>query len=110
LLYGIVLGLVAFPVSAAVYTTTGTITVLRAVSDQANGNAPSVREVMGIQISPIPAAGCIWLWLQPTSKNTMATLLAAKSTGATVSVVYESTATPPWGDPNACGLLSIDFL
>ena len=78
-------------------TATGTVINL-VVDSTAAGSAP---EVISFQVTNMPNTGCpsgSWFFFTPTDvtdaqtrKNMLATLFAAKLTGATINVVYSST-------------------
>lgn len=99
----IVSGLVALTVFGISMTAqafpTASGTVINLVLDStAGGQAP---EVVSFQVTNMPNTGCpngAWFFFAPTSvtdaqtrKDMLATLLAAKLTGATVNIVYSST-------------------
>lgn len=64
----------------------------------------SARDVSAFQLSPAMGNGCVWVWVDATDKNTLAVVLAAKTTGATVSINFDNAVPSPWGDTSMCAL------
>lgn len=92
---------------AAQTTTTGTIGLLRDETLlQPDGR---IQEVMIFKLSVPYSNGCIWAWLSSTDKGADATALAAKISGASVTITYDNTIVSPWGDTGICGAVAIDL-
>ena len=99
----IVSGLIALTVSgisttAQAYSTASGTVINLVLDSTAAGQSP---EEVSFQITNMPNTGCpapSWFFFTPTSvtdaqtrKDMLATLLAAKLTGATVNIVYSNT-------------------
>lgn len=85
----------------------GTITQLRVHSNK-NSQA-SARGTMLLQLSTPATSGCVWLFIEPDDKNTLATALSAKLADQTVTIYYDNALLPTWGDPATCAVTAIDF-
>ncbi len=91
----------------AVVAATGTISSLKNLSLlQPDGR---LQGVVVLQLSVPLANGCNWAWISPTDKGTAATALAAKLSGGSVTVWYDSTIVSPWGEADICGITEIDL-
>jgi len=81
-------------------TTTGTITAAAIYSSIVS--TPTMQGVAIFQVSSGIGLGCVWLWIAKGDNASWATVLAAKTTGASVSVLFESAIGAPWGDTTTC--------
>jgi hypothetical protein len=92
--------------SAADFLSVGKVTLMRAHSSHMT--TASVRGVTAFQISAALSSHCQWLLLDPADKVSLAHLLLAQSTQATLSVRYNDSDVAPWGDTQACYVTALD--
>jgi hypothetical protein len=96
-----------FVCHAAVTTTAGTIALMRdSTLLQPDGR---LQGVVILQLSVPYSNGCIWTWISAADKGAAATALAAKLSGASVTIWYDNTIVSPWGETDVCGIVSIDL-
>jgi hypothetical protein len=102
------LTLLSMPICHATVTTSaGTIALMRdSTVLQPDGR---LQGVFLLQLSVPLANGCNWVWISPTDKGAAATALAAKISGAPVTIWYDNTIVSPWGETDVCGATSIDL-
>ncbi|HEY0684547.1 MAG TPA: hypothetical protein VGD45_19575 [Steroidobacter sp.] len=85
----------------------GTITQLRVHS--ANNTESTARGTMILQLSTAATNGCVWLFIKSDDKNTLSTALSAKLADRAVTVYYDNTVLPAWGDPTTCAVTAIEI-
>jgi hypothetical protein len=91
--------------NAAQVGATGVITSFRMYT--INYPTSATHGYSAFQLEPAMANGCVWAWVDPTDKNTLAMVLSAKATGATVDINFDNLAPSPWGDASMCMLTFI---
>jgi len=65
--------------------------------------------VVLLQLSVPFSNGCNWTWISATDKAAAATALAAKISGASVTIGYDNSIASPWGETDICGVVDIDL-
>lgn len=88
--------------TATVEGASGTITTFRLYTVQ--DPTSSTHDYAAFQLSPAMGNGCTWAWVDPTDQKALAVVLAAKATSASVTINFENTSYPPWGDTSMCAL------
>ena len=95
------------PAGATVQGAVGVVTSYRIYTVK---NATSAtHDASAFQISPAMGGVCSWVWVDASDKNTLAVVLAAKTTGASVTINFEDTVFSPWGDTSMCALTLISL-
>lgn len=93
--------------AAAQLPVAGTITQMTVHS--ANNPEPTARGTMVLKLSTAAASGCVWLFIKSDDKNTLSVALSAKLADQAVTIYYENTLHPAWGDPTSCAVTAIEF-
>lgn len=92
---------------ATVTTAAGTIVLMRDLTLlQPDGR---LQGVVQLQLSVPLSNGCNWVWIGATDKGALATALAAKASGATITISYDNAVVAPWGQTDICGLMYMDI-
>lgn len=92
---------------AAVTTVAGTIALMRDTTLlQPDGR---LQGLTLLQLSVPFSNGCNWVWINSADNRAAATALAAKLSGASVTIGYDNTIVSPWGETDICGIVTIDL-
>jgi len=97
------LALLLIPVChAAVTSVSGTIALMRDTTLlQPDGR---LQGLTLLQLSFPYGSGCNWAWINSTDNRAAGTALAAKLSGASVTIWYDNTIVSPWGETDICGI------
>ena len=91
---------------ATIQGTVGTITSFRIYT--ISNSLTTTRDVAAFQVTPA-LTNCVWAWVDPTDASTLAVVLSAKTTGASITVNYDDAIHAPWGDASMCVLTLISL-
>jgi hypothetical protein len=102
------LGLVCSQVATA--TQQGAVGTIASFRIYTVSSVPSTaHDVSAFQLSPAMGSGCVWAWVDATDKSALAVVLAAKTTGASVTINFDDAVFSPWGDTSMCVLQLISL-
>jgi hypothetical protein len=85
----------------------GTITSFRLYTVSYSTSA--THDVAVFQMSPAMGNGCVWAWVDPSDTKALAVVLAAKTTGSSVTINFDNAVPSPWGDSSMCVLQVISL-
>lgn len=95
--------------TATIQGTVGTVGSFRIYTiNSSPGALTTTRDVAAFQVTPA-LTNCTWAWVDPTDSKTLAVVLAAKTTGASITVNYDDSIHSPWGDTSMCELTLISL-